>query len=72
MSARLVVDVMFDEEAGVYVATSDNIPGLATESPDIASLRSKLVDMIPRLLQLNGLEIPKSVSFEVHDALSLA
>lgn len=71
MSERLEVDVMFDDEAGVYVATSANIPGLATEADSIEALRSRLVDMIPQLLDLNGLPVPKEVGINLHEALAL-
>jgi predicted RNase H-like HicB family nuclease len=72
MAEKLQVDVMFDDEAHVYVATSKNIPGLATEAESIGELRAKLAGMIPELLELNGLPIPKSVGMHVREALALA
>ena len=47
------VDAFWDGEAGVWVATSDDVPGLATESETLESLTQKLRDMVPELLQLN-------------------
>lgn len=45
----------WDAEAGVWVATSDDVPGLATEAETIEALTKKLRSMIPELLESNGL-----------------
>ena len=44
----------WDEEAHVWVATSDDVPGLATEGETIEGLVEKLKVMIPELLEANG------------------
>ena len=44
----------WDEEAQVWVATSEDIPGLATEASTIEALMTKLEVMVPELLELNG------------------
>jgi predicted RNase H-like HicB family nuclease len=49
------VQADWDPEAGVWVATSDDVPGLATEAETIESLTSRLRTMIPELLEANGL-----------------
>jgi predicted RNase H-like HicB family nuclease len=41
----------WDPEAEVWVATSDDVPGLATESPTIEALSEKLKTLIPELLE---------------------
>lgn len=51
---RLNIRAMWDEEAQVWVATSDDVPGLATESPTLDALVPKLRVMIPELLDANG------------------
>ena len=38
----------------MWVATSDDVPGLATESPTLDALVPKLRVMIPELLDANG------------------
>lgn len=43
----------WDEEAGVWVATSDDIQGLATEASSVDVLMEKLKRMVPELLELN-------------------
>jgi predicted RNase H-like HicB family nuclease len=40
----------WDEEAKVWVATSDDVPGLVTEAETMEILSSKLEIMIPELL----------------------
>ena len=49
MNARapLIVHAMWDDEAKVWVATSDDVPGLATEAPSLDALIPKLKVMIP-------------------------
>ena len=50
----LVVHAVWDAEAKVRVATSDDVPGLATEAPSWDKLIPKLKRMIPELLDANG------------------
>jgi len=62
------VQADWDHEAGVWVATSDDVPGLATEAPTIEALAAKLRTMIPELLEANQLlssEQPASIGFEL-------
>jgi predicted RNase H-like HicB family nuclease len=42
-----------DDEAKVWVATSDDVPGLATEAETMQELSKKLEVMIPELLTEN-------------------
>ena len=39
----------WDPEAGVWVATSDDVPGLATEAATLEALTEKLRTLVPRL-----------------------
>ena len=55
----------WDEEAMVWVATSDDVPGLATEHDTIEGLIEKLRVMIPELLEANGAESEGGIPFEV-------
>jgi len=50
----LVVTAVWDDEAKVWVATSDEVPGLATEADSLEALIEKLKSMIPELLDANG------------------
>jgi predicted RNase H-like HicB family nuclease len=55
----------WDEEAGVWVATSDDVPGLATEEVTMEGLVEKLKIMIPELLQANGIATWNDVPLEI-------
>jgi len=50
----LFIRAEWDEEAGVWVATSEEVPGLATEGQTLEGLIEKLKVMIPELLDANG------------------
>ena len=52
-------------ETRVWVATSDDIPGLATEEDTLEGLIGKLKVMIPELLDANGLIVEDEVPFEL-------
>lgn len=43
----------WDDEAQVWVATSDDVPGLATEAPTMEALVERLRVIIPELMELN-------------------
>lgn len=55
----------WDEEARVWVATSDDVPGLATEEGSLEELIEKLKIIIPELLEANNIHTDPEVSFEV-------
>jgi predicted RNase H-like HicB family nuclease len=55
----------WDEEASVWVATSDDIPGLVTEEATMEGLIEKLKILIPELLKANGVRVDQQVPFEV-------
>lgn len=71
---KLVVHAMWDEEAKVWVAKSDDVPGLATEAPSLDKLIPKLQAMIPELLDANGYaegeEIPFKVEAEIDNIIA--
>jgi len=55
----------WDPEASVWVATSDDVPGLATEANTLESLSEKLEVMVPELLQANGVTLDEAVPYEL-------
>ncbi len=57
MAKPLLVHADWDDEAGVWVATSDDVPGLVTESTSIEALAVKLESMIPDLFEANDTPI---------------
>jgi predicted RNase H-like HicB family nuclease len=60
-----VLRAEWDEEASVWVATSDDVPGLATEDETLEGLIEKLKIVIPELLDANGYEEGYGVPFEI-------
>jgi len=50
---KLIVNALWDSEAKVWVATSEDVKGLVVESPDMYSLLSDLRDIIPVLMEEN-------------------
>lgn len=65
MSKILFVRAEWDAEAGVWVATSDDVPGLATEAETFEALSAKLDFLVPELLDANGYPDGPEVSFEL-------
>lgn len=55
----------WDEEARVWVATSDDVAGLATEGETLEGLIEKLKVIIPDLLEANEVAIENEVPFEI-------
>jgi uncharacterized protein DUF1902 len=50
--SSIIVRAEWDDEAKVWVATSDDV-GLATEASTLEELRPKVISMILELLELN-------------------
>ncbi len=48
------VTALWDEEAKVWVATSDDVPGLVTEADTVDELLRKLQVLLPELLEENN------------------
>ncbi len=61
----LFVRAEWDDEANVWVATSDDVPGLATEAVTVEALMCKLEVMIPELLEANEGLADGDVPFEL-------
>jgi len=49
------ISILWDSEAGVWVATSDDIKGLVLESGSLDALIEKVKYAIPELMDLNNL-----------------
>jgi hypothetical protein len=49
------VQVSWDPEASVWVANSEDVPGLSTEAMTLEALTEKLRVMVPELLKTNQL-----------------
>ncbi|HLU66260.1 MAG TPA: DUF1902 domain-containing protein [Kofleriaceae bacterium] len=57
---RRIVDIAvlvraeWDPEAGVWVATSEDVPGLVAEHADFRRLQEMVLELVPILLEENG------------------
>ena len=65
MQKTYFVHALWDDEAQVWVASSDDVPGLATEAATSEILVEKLKLLIPELLEANGIDFASPVAFEL-------
>lgn len=56
-----LVKMTWDDEAAVWVATSDDVPGLVLESGSLDALMERVRFAIPELLHLNSATDMKSI-----------
>jgi hypothetical protein len=56
----LTITAVWEDQAAVWVAQSDDVPGLVTEADTFAALRAKLIDLIPELLAENSHHLAQS------------
>jgi len=54
MKSSHVIRAVWDAEAGVWVAVSDDVTGLVTEAETMEVLESKIASMVPELMLANG------------------
>lgn len=54
METSYIVRSMWDDDAGVWVATSDDVPGLVAEAESLDALYEKLKVLVSELLDVNG------------------
>ncbi|MBI2801882.1 MAG: DUF1902 domain-containing protein [Gammaproteobacteria bacterium] len=55
---KITVTVVWDDEAKVWVATSNDVPGLVAETAAVEMLRNIVVTLNPELFELNGMAQP--------------
>jgi predicted RNase H-like HicB family nuclease len=53
--SRYHIRLEWDDEADVWVASSDDVPGLATGADTLQALLEKLATIVPELLTENNL-----------------
>ena len=54
--SSIIVRAFWDEEAGVWVATSSDVDGLAIEAATIEALEPKVLAALSDLIELNGID----------------
>ena len=65
MDKLYYVHAEWDDEARVWVASSEAVPGLATEAETIEELVARLKTLIPELLSANAVPHQLPVAFEL-------
>jgi hypothetical protein len=61
MSA-LRLNAIYDDEARVWTVSDDRL-GLVAEADTVEVLEYKLQELIPELVELNGIDLPRPVQF---------
>ena len=64
MAKKYVVEAFWDDEARVWVATSDDVPGLTMEAPTLDALVARVNAVAPELLDDNAHLVPGGRSTE--------
>ena len=67
--SEYLVNAAWDAEASVWVASSDDVPGLVTEAETLEKLEAKLQIMVPELLEANMAS--RILSHRLRDKLKL-
>jgi hypothetical protein len=72
MTRSLIIDARFDPEAGVWLATSADLPGLVVEADTWPAMIDEVRLAIPDLLELSGQSADKlSLTFKAEEHLDL-
>lgn len=58
-----VIDFIWDDEANVWIAQSEDVPGLVLESGSYDALVERVKYAVPELLSLNEKSMPFTVTF---------
>ena len=61
----LNIKATWDDDAKVWVAESDDVPGLITEADTVSALVQKLKYLIPELLNANGCSDDDEIPFKL-------
>jgi predicted RNase H-like HicB family nuclease len=62
----IVVRANWDDEAKVWVASSDDLPGLNTEAETIEALRDKVLIIAGELIELGNLPSSDMAEIPIH------
>ena len=65
MIYSVVIEVEWDEEARVWVAMSDDVPGLTAEHADFAALEDMVLELVPMLLVENNVLPSPTQDYEI-------
>lgn len=64
----ILIKAVWDDVAGVWVATSRSVPGLVIEAVSTDELEAEIKAIVPELLKLNddGIEEQQAVPIRLH------
>jgi predicted RNase H-like HicB family nuclease len=74
---KFQIHAKWDEDARVWVAFSDDIVGLSTEADTVEELEARLLEVVPELIELNGIKGHKpnnnysNIPFQLHASKEL-
>ena len=73
ITVEYVIHLTWDHEADVWIATSDDVPGLVLECGSFDALLERVRFAVPELLSLNHSQTPLTLTFlsERRERLSL-
>lgn len=66
------IEVGFDKEAQVFIASSPDVPGLVAEAESLDALRAEMLTLVPELLEANcGMRIARHQDVVVKEQMHL-
>jgi len=72
VSKQILIDAIWDDEAEVWVASSDVVPGLVVEADTWTRLLDEIGLILPDIIELNSLNLDaKSFTVRVESHVSL-
>jgi predicted RNase H-like HicB family nuclease len=63
--SQVKVTAFWDPDAEVWCAHSEDVPGLILEADTVQELVSELEEMIPAMMQENGIRVEGKVEFDL-------
>lgn len=71
MVRDVTVDARWDREAGVWLATSHDVPGLVVEAPTWADMISEVGLVLPEFLSLSARSAEIALTFRAEEHMTL-
>jgi hypothetical protein len=73
MNRSILIDARWDDEAAVWIATSEEVPGLVVEAEAWPTMIDEVRLVLPDLLELSGDDREAvSLTFKAEERLNLA
>ncbi len=73
MNRDITIQARWDDEASVWLATSEDVPGLVVEADTWPAMINEVQLVLPELLEVSGQGVDKlSLTFKAEEHLDLA